>query len=447
MSIKDGIYQMGNERERQRTCSAERREKIKATRRATALRRRNQRGFVYECKIIEKRLNAKQREELKRLFVEGKWFYNHVLSLHKDRGVPLSKMDAVSVKTVTRQTRDKKKQQEDLRALTAQERQAIVARMSANEATIAKLVEKGYQEEGELHFMSEMTCIPLKQYGCTYKFKSANKVKIGGISGSLLLRTGGQLDHVDEFANANLIHRADGYFLKVTCFVNNENLKKEPTNGKEIGLDFGIKTSITTSEGEKIDVLVEESGRLKRLQRQMFRRAKGSNNRYKTRLLIQREYQKMTHRKMEKANKILSKLKHYDTIVMQDELIAGWHRGLFGKQVQHSCLGLLKAKLKRLPQTVVLDSGIPTTKFCPECHTVNKYITMADRVYRCGCGYEKDRDMHGANNMLYIMHMVLDHLNKLPTEHREVTLTEFRTAVEGQPSVSPGRGSEKMPRL
>ena len=436
---------MDEAKTRKRACSAEKAGRIVASRKATAARRRHQTGFVYECKIVEKRLNAKQREELRRLFVEGKWFYNHVLNLHKE-GTPLTKVNSCDIKQVIRRNKDKQEQTEEIKVLNSQEKQAIVSRMTENEKTIARLVEKGLQEKGELHFLTEMTCIPLKQYGVTYKFKTANKVRIGGIGGTILVRTGGQLEGVDEFANANLVHRADGYFLKITCFKNNENLPQKTTNGKEIGLDFGIKTSITTSEGEKIDVLVEESGRLKRLQRQMFRRAKGSNNRYRTRLLIQREYQKMTHRKMEKANKIVAKLKHYDAIVMQDEMIAGWHKGLFGKQVQHSCLGMLKAKLKRLPQTVVLDRGIPTTKFCPECHTVNKYITMADRVYKCGCGYEKDRDVHGAGNMLYIMHMVLDDLKKLPTEHREVTLTEFRTAGEGQPSASPGRGSEKMPR-
>ena len=429
-----------------RVCSAEKRKQIVASRRATALRRIGQSGFVYECKIVEKRLNKKQREELKRLFVEGKWFYNHILNLHRS-GVEFSKMNSGTIKSVVHRNKDKQETTDDLQVLNAQEKKAIVVRMANNARTIETLQKRGYQGKGELHFISEMTCIPLKQYGVTYKFKSANKVRIAGISGTVLVRTGGQLEKVDEFANANLVHRADGYFLKVTCFTNNENLPQQSTNGKEIGLDFGIKTSLTTSEGEKIDVLVEESERLKRLQRQMFRRAKGSNNRYRTRLLIQKEYQKMAHRKTDKANKIVSRLRKYDTIVMQDEMLAGWHRGLFGKQVQHSCLGILKAKLMRLPQTVVLSSGIPTTKFCPKCHTVNQYITMEDRVYGCGCGYKADRDIHAACNMPYIWHMVLDYFKKLPTEHREVTLTEFRTAIEGQPSVSLERRSEKMPRL
>ena len=37
--------------------------------------------------------------------------------------------------------------------------------------------------------------------------------------------------------------------MKVACFINKENFKAQKKNGKEIGLDFGIKSSITTSEG------------------------------------------------------------------------------------------------------------------------------------------------------------------------------------------------------
>jgi putative transposase len=119
----------------------------------------------------------------------------------------------------------------------------------------------------------------------------------------------------------------------VTAFINKENFKKIQTNGKEIGLDFGIKSNITTSEGEKLDVSIGESERLKKLQRELFRRVKGSNNRHKTVKLIRREYQKLSNRKQDKANKIVHELKQYDRIYMQDEQISGWHKDLFGKQV------------------------------------------------------------------------------------------------------------------
>ena len=65
-----------------------------------------------------------------------------------------------------------------------------MTRMNQNEKAIATLVKKGKQKHGSLQFKSELTCIPLKQYGISYKFKKFNKVKIAGISGNVLVRTG-----------------------------------------------------------------------------------------------------------------------------------------------------------------------------------------------------------------------------------------------------------------
>jgi len=411
------------------TCSESKKASIKASIAATALKRKNQILKVYECKIVEKRLNRTQRDELEKLFVEGKWFYNHVLNIHQN-GTELKKINSTTIKSVVHFDKDGSELTNELEILNAQQKQAIIARMISNEKTIMTLVKKGLQKHGNLQFKSEFNCIPLKQYGVTYKFKSFNKVRISGISGTVLVRTGGQLQNVNDLANANLVRKPDGYYLKVTAYINTDNFEQHETNGREIGLDFGIKTNVTTSEGEKLDVSVEESERLKRLQKKLSRQVKGSNNRCKTIELIQREYQKLSNRKRDKANKIVSKFKKYETIVIQDEQIANWHKGLFGKQVQRSCMGKVKAKLKQLPQTIILDKWIPTTKMCPKCGTINKHITLEDRTFRCGCGYEFDRDIHSANNMLEIKNLVFSKLNLVPTEHREITLEEFKTYVE-----------------
>ena len=410
-------------------CSDEKKSKIKASKQATAFRRQHQVCKVYECKIVEKRLNKIQKEALKMLFVEGKWFYNHVLSMKKN-GIKLRDINTTKIKQVKHFDKDGNEVISQIHHLSSQQKQAIVARMISNEMTILSLIKNKFQNHGQLQFKSELSCIPLKQYGNTYTFKSANKVRISGISGTLLVRTGNQLQIADELANANLVKRADGYYLKVTAFINKENFKEIKKNGKEIGLDFGIKTSITTSEGEKLDVSVQESDRLKTLQRELFRRVKGSKNRNKTIKLIQREYQKLSNKKQDKANKIVHKFKAYNRIYMQDEQIAGWHKGLFGKQVQHSCLGTVKAKLKMLPQTVVLDKCIPTTKLCPKCRTVNQHITLADRTFVCDCGYQEDRDVHSAKNMIEIAKSCFDN-QFVPTEHREVTLMEFKASTLG----------------
>lgn len=306
---------MENKADRRLTCSADKKASIREALLATGLKRQNQVCKVYECKIVEKRLNARQREQLKMLFVEGKWFYNHVLSIHKT-GELLKDINTSHVKTVNHFDKDKNEVSSELQVLSSQQKQAIVTRMISNERTISTLFRKGLQKHGSLQFKSDFNCVPLKQHGVTYRFKSCNKVKIQGVSGYMLIRTGDQLEIADEFANANLIKKPDGYYLKVTCYINKENYKEKPKNGKEIGLDFGIKTNITTSEGEKLDVHVEEGDRLRRLQRELERRAKGSNNRHKTARLIQREYQKLSNKKEDKANKIIGKLKQYDCIVM-----------------------------------------------------------------------------------------------------------------------------------
>ena len=151
-------------------------------------------------------------------------------------------------------------------------------------------------------------------------------------------------------ANANLIHKPDGYYLKVTCYIDKSKMNSNNTNGKEIGLDFGIKTNITTSEGKKIDVSVEESERLKSLQKKLQRQKKGSNNRYNTIQKLRREYQYLSNVKKDKANKIVHELKQYSTIVIQDEQIANWHQNKgMSKVIQHSCMGLIKLKLINLP--------------------------------------------------------------------------------------------------
>ena len=65
-------------------CSDKKKSKIRESKRLTSLRRHDQVVKVFECKIVEKRLNSKQREELERMFLEGKWFYNHVLNMKKN---------------------------------------------------------------------------------------------------------------------------------------------------------------------------------------------------------------------------------------------------------------------------------------------------------------------------------------------------------------------------
>lgn len=93
-----------------------------------------------------------------------------------------------------------------------------------------------------------------------------------------------------------------------------------------MGLDFGIKTNITTSEGKKINISIEENDRLKMLQKKMQRQKMGSNNRYKTIKKLRIAYQKNNNKKQDIANKFIHEMKAYDNVIYQDEQLAEWKK-------------------------------------------------------------------------------------------------------------------------
>ena len=117
---------------------------------------------------------------------------------------------------------------------------------------------------------------------------------------------------------------------------------------------------------------------------------------------MQRAYQRLTSRKKDTANKIVHDLLEHEHVYMQDENLSGWHKGLFGRTVQHSVLGQVKGKLIKHERVTVLPSRMPTTKYCPACGKLKKDITLADRTYECECGYSEDRDIHAARNMILL---------------------------------------------
>ena len=100
-------------------CSEEKKNKIRETRAMTRNRRTGQIVKCYELKIVEKRLNKKQHEQLTMLFVEGKRFYNHVLNINKIDGVRLSDINSTNIRSVKHYDKDKNLIESNLDYLSA----------------------------------------------------------------------------------------------------------------------------------------------------------------------------------------------------------------------------------------------------------------------------------------------------------------------------------------
>lgn len=416
------------ENDKRLECSETKRRAIRETKLRTKLRRSSQVVKTFECKIKMSRLTSAQKEDFAKLFLEAKWFYNYVLSIKNNECCSLSEIKTTDIKSVIHFDKDQNEIESELEHLSSQQKQAFVARMVSNEKAVATLVKNSYQKHGSLKFKSEVNCIPLKQYKNSYVFKSQNKVRISGISGKIHINGTEQFWNKAEIANANLVKKPNGYFLYVTTYFNKEDLTQSKKRSEMIGLDFGCTTNITASNGSKTNIQIGESGRLKRLQKKFSKKQKWSNRKMKVLNLIKREYQKMSNKKQDKANKFVHQMKAYDKVIIQDEQLAYWQKDRHGKRVQHSCMGSIKAKLKMLQNCIMLDKWIPTTKLC-QCGYVNHDIDEKDRIITCPiCDRTYDRDINAAQNMVRIYQQVLKN-NSVPKDIREVKLEDFKASA------------------
>lgn len=372
--------------------------RIREKGRETRERRKSQFCRVYRVKIDFSHLNQQQKLHMKMLFVEAKWLYNDVLTFINDHDI--NEYD-YKIQSVDGLDKDRQPVTHELKYLGSQMRQSVIQNLKDSMKSLSSL-KKNSRKTGKLRYKSDYASINLQQHEITYKFYDPKHIRLQGFKERIRIRGSEQFLNIPglEFANAKLLNLPTGYYLAVTTFQNKggETKRYKP----QIGIDMGIKTSITTSDGEKISVSIEETERLKKCQRLIARREKGSSNRYKAVTLLRRAYQKLTNKKIDIANKIVHKLLEHKRVCMQDENLSGWQKGLFGKTVQHSVLGLVKSKLMKNERVIVLPKSAPTTKYCPCCGKLKKDIKLSDRIYKCECGYVEDRDIHAARNMILL---------------------------------------------
>lgn len=394
-------------------------ERIAASFKATKERRKKQTPRVVDLKIISNKLSVTQHEALERVFIEAKWVYNDIVGSDNifEYQVPKKTVDVHTPEGI---------EQRELKVLGSQMKQSIVAGVRYSVKALSSLKKKG-KKVGKLRFKSKYTSINLQQAGMTHKFRGS-KAKIQKIPGWVRVRGVSQLEGA-ELANAKLVRRPDGFHLLVTTYRFTNEIPSQIKYEGAVGVDFGVKTSFTLSTGEKFDIAVGETERLKRLQRKLARQEKGSNNYKKTQDKISREYQHITNRRNDIANKLSREILGYEQIFIQDENIAGWKskRGFTrgGRKIQCSILGRVKARLSSNPRVTVLPKHVATTATCI-CGVKTKH-TPDKRIFVCAsCGYSDDRDIHAAKNMIRLSGV--DNLI-LGTDRTELTPVELTASA------------------
>lgn len=382
------------------------------TRKQTILRHKPQICKTIELKIDYSKLSQKSLQKLRTLFVEAKWFYNYCLSLDN-----IDDADT-TLKSVPVKVKDEFEQR-SFSVLSGQMKQAIKTRIFNSLKSLKELKKSGHKI-GWLKFKSHINSVPLKQLNQSFYLDIANKrIRIQKIKQNLPVYGMSQLSPEMEITNATLIQKCGNFYLHVTTYCN-----PEPKNIPEqaIGIDFGCQTQLTLSNGIKIEFQVPVSKQLRKLDRRINKKVNGkigknrpSKNRRKLQLKRRKLYERLTNKKTDIRNKIVSVItENYKYVAFQDESIRAWHASNHGKKIHNSGIGAILSDLKLKSDTPILvDKFFPSTKLCPNCDKKNK-LTLQDRIYSCECGFTEDRDIKSAKCIL------IEGLKQTPTEHREV---------------------------
>lgn len=220
------------------------------------------------------------------------------------------------------------------------------------------------------------------------------------------------------------------YFVSI---VSDEKSQKPRTSENTIGIDLGIKTYATCSNGEKIDNpkwLRNSQKRLVVLQRRASKKTKGSNRRKKANLRTAKCYEKITNQRKDWQHKWSAKLVSENQVICLEDLSVSnmLKNHKLARAIQECAWSNFVSKLEYKSewygtQIVKIGRFEPSSKIC-SCGGINHELTLADRVWTCKkCGQTHDRDLLASQNILNFG------LKLISGSERPVGLVESPTVV------------------
>ena len=202
-----------------------------------------------------------------------------------------------------------------------------------------------------------------------------------------------------------------------------------------IGIDMGIKAFLTTSDGlqvEPLNVYRKSEKKLKRQQKKLARTKKGSENRKKQMVKVQKIHQNIRDARTDFNHKVSTAIaKHYGTVVVEDLNTQGMQRNHhLSKSITDQGWHLFKTMLEykmewREAELIEIGRFDPSSRMCSRCGNMKHDLKLSDRMYHCNvCGLSIDRDLNAAINIRNLG------LIKVGKGIPELTPVESATAAE-----------------
>jgi putative transposase len=182
--------------------------------------------------------------------------------------------------------------------------------------------------------------------------------------------------------------------------------------GPVVGVDLGIKTLATLSDGTVIPnpkPLKRRLKKIKRLHRAVTRKPKGSQNRKKAARTLGQAYRKASNQRADTLHQVTTRLaKTKSVIVIEDLHVAGMLKNHHLAQAIAD-VGFAEFRRQLLYKAEWYGSRIvlasrwePSSKTCSACGWYDADLKLSDRVFRCqntSCGQILDRDLNAAINL------------------------------------------------
>ena len=216
-----------------------------------------------------------------------------------------------------------------------------------------------------------------------------------------------------KILNATISRESTGKYY-VSVVVVEDILIEKATPTSIVGIDLGVKDLVVTSDGIKYGnkkILMKFEKRLKRLQRELSRREKGSNNYLKTKEKIARLHTKIKNYRKHYLNDIANEIvEEHDIIVTESLLVKDMFkdkRKAFNKSLSDACVSTLRSLLEwkcKIKGKIYykINTYYPSSQICSYCGYKNsKLKDLSIREYDCPkCGSHNDRDINASLNIL-----------------------------------------------
>ena len=200
------------------------------------------------------------------------------------------------------------------------------------------------------------------------------------------------------------------YFASILYEIEKVDSYKELDLNKSIGIDFGLKTFLTLSNGEKIQspqYFKISKNKLARLSKKHSRKKTNSKNKEKSRIKLAKIHEKIANQRKDFNHKLSRHLvNNYDFIFIEDLSLNDMIKKFGGRKINdlsyNQLCSFISYKMDTEHKHVIkLNRYFPSSKLCSNCGFKNDNLQLKDREWICpNCGCCHDRDLNAAINLL-----------------------------------------------